>query len=135
MVPQHNIISISNNNTQSVVQLLQQQQQFQQYSEQEEYLETDDIEGEEIENGFIILKQEEVDDLDLQEIFLTQQEQQQEFTIMDNNYSSDNCNNNSKVPVVFGSQLIDKNSVTPYSDATQVGDIFIFDKLCVIELL
>lgn len=28
--------------------------------------------------------------------------------------------NHSLLPVVFGSQRIDKNSVTPYSDATQV---------------
>lgn len=27
---------------------------------------------------------------------------------------------------MFGSQLVDKNSATPYSDATQVGWIFIF---------
>lgn len=27
---------------------------------------------------------------------------------------------------VFGSQLVDKNSATPYSDATQVGRFYLF---------
>lgn len=28
--------------------------------------------------------------------------------------------------IVFGSQLVDKNSITPYSDATQVRKLFLF---------
>lgn len=37
--------------------------------------------------------------------------------------------NNSLLPVVFGSQRIDKNSVTPYSDATQVNFIISYNIL------
>lgn len=34
--------------------------------------------------------------------------------------ANNNNNNNNRVPM-FGSQLVDENSATPYSDATQVG--------------
>lgn len=33
---------------------------------------------------------------------------------------------NSGLAVVFGSQLVDQNSSTPYSDATQVGFVIVY---------
>lgn len=52
---------------------------------------------------------------------------------VNNNNNTINMNNihtNNRVPL-FGSQLVDENSTTPYSDATQVG----FVELCSLSLI